>query len=132
VLLQVACKNAGCECARVLLSLEGRLNWIDFIGIRRRKGRQLRSVLLLGLFLSVLAMVSSATLHKEIHPQAGRGDHSCAATMLASGQVEAAPSVAAVLAIPLIPIVLNLVEVPSPSVASYNLPLSRGPPALLS
>jgi len=89
-------------------------------------------VALLGLFLSVVAMASSATLHKVVHPNAAQTDHSCAATMLASGQVEAAPSVAVVPAIPLVPIFASLFEVSTPSVASFNLPLSRGPPALLS
>ncbi len=88
--------------------------------------------MLLGLFLSVVAMATSATLHKAVHPNATQTDHSCAATMLASGQVETAPSVAAVPAPPLVPIVASLIEVSSPSVASFNLPLSRGPPALLS
>ena len=89
-------------------------------------------VALLGLFLSIVAIASSATLHKVVHPNAGKTDHSCAATMLASGQVDSAPSVAALATIPLVPIVVTLFEFSSPSVASFNLPLSRGPPALLS
>jgi len=87
---------------------------------------------LLGLFLSVLAMATSATLHKVVHPNAAQADHSCAVTMLASGQVESAPSGAAVPELPLVPMVVSLFEVSSPSVVSFNLPLSRGPPALLS
>lgn len=112
--------------------LNGRLSFIDTGGLKRWKGRQLSGVVLLGLFLSVLAMATSATLHRVVHPNATRTDHSCAATMLASGQVEAAVSVVASPAIPLVPVVAVLIEFSSPSVASFNLPLSRGPPALLS
>ena len=112
--------------------VSGHLSFIDPDGLKRWNGRQLKSVVLLGLFLSVLAMATSATLHKIVHPNAAQTDHSCAATMLASGQVETAPSVAGLPPIPLVPIIVSLVEVSSPSVASFNLPQSRGPPALLS
>jgi len=104
---------------------------MDPSGLNQSRGRQLRGVVLLGLFLSVMAMATSATLHKVVHSSADQPDHSCAATMLASGQVETAPSVAALPAIPLIPVIVGLVEVSSPTVACFNLPLSRGPPALL-
>ena len=108
------------------------MSFIDPVALKRWKGRQLIGVALLGLFLSVVAMASSVALHKVVHPNAAQADHSCAVTMLASGQVESAPSLASVPAIPLVPIVVSLFEVSSPSVVSFNLPLSRGPPALLS
>jgi len=130
--LQVTCRNIGCERARFLLTDYCRLSCIDFIGSKQWRGRQLRSALLLGLFLSVLAMASSATLHKVVHPNATQADHSCAATLLSSGQVDSAPSLAVVASVPLVPLVANRLEISFPSVASFNLPLSRGPPALLS
>ena len=88
--------------------------------------------MLLGLFLSVLAVSNSATLHKLFHPNAAQADHSCAATMLSSGQVDAAPSLVVAPVVPLIPLVVDRPEVSFPSVVSFNLSLSRGPPALLS
>ena len=112
--------------------VSGHLSFIEPDGLKRWKSKQLKSVVLLGLFLSVLAMATSATLHKVVHPNATRSDHSCAATLLASGYVEAAASMTAAPAVPLVPVVANLFEVSSPSIASFNLPLSRGPPALLS
>jgi hypothetical protein len=77
-------------------------------------------------------MVTSTTLHKVVHPDASKADHQCAVTLLASGQVDAAPSAVAAPAISLIPVVAKRFEVSSVSVPSFNLPLSRGPPALLS
>jgi hypothetical protein len=86
----------------------------------------------LGLLLSVLGMVTSSTLHRVVHPNATGADHHCAVTLLASGQVDAAPSGVAAGAISLIQIVTSDFEISRPSVPSFNLSLSRGPPALLS
>jgi hypothetical protein len=87
---------------------------------------------LLGLFLSVLAVSTSATLHRFFHPNAAQAEHSCAATMMSSGQVDAAPSLVVAPVVPLIPLVVDQREISFPSVVSFNLSLSRGPPALLS
>ena len=108
------------------------MSWLQLARVNEGRGRRAKGALLLGLFLCVLAMATSATLHKVVHPNATQPDHSCAATMLASGQVDAAATVATSPEIPLVPVVASLFEVSSPSVASFNLPLSRGPPALLS
>jgi hypothetical protein len=106
------------------------MSWLRLAGMMA--GRRAKAALLLGLFLSVLGMVTSATLHKVVHPNANQPDHHCAATLLASGHVDAAPSAAVVPAISLLPLALNQFEASRPTVPSFNLPLSRGPPALLS
>ena len=108
------------------------MNWTDAIGLKQWKGRQLKGLVLLGLFFSVLVLANSATLHQAVHSNANRPDHNCAATMLASGQLETAPCVAVVAATTLVPIVVNQFVVSFFSLASFNLPLSRGPPALFS
>ena len=95
-------------------------------------GKVAKGVLLLGLFLSVLALTQSATLHKAFHPTAGQSDHQCAVTLLAAGHVDASPSAVTVSATPLVPIFLNYFEATRPACPSFNLSLSRGPPALLS
>ena len=102
---------------------------------RRRKGpfdRSFKGLLLLGLFLSVVGLASSSGLHKTFHPNASNPDHHCVVTLLSSGQVELSAGMAAVVA----PVVFQISSVfldPSyETEVSFNLPLSRGPPALLS
>jgi hypothetical protein len=100
-----------------------------------RKGlfsKRTQGVLLLALFLSLLALANSAALHTALHPNATSADHHCAVTLLSSGQVQAG-TVTVLCPVPPT-VVIGLVFV-SPSFeagASFNLPLSRGPPALLS
>ena len=108
------------------------MSWFRLAGLNRIRGRRVKAALLLGLFLSVFGMATSAQLHQVFHPTAGQADHHCAATMLASGKVDAAPSVITVPVAALLPAFVVWFEISSPSVASFNLPLSRGPPALLS
>jgi hypothetical protein len=108
------------------------MSWLRIAGISSTASRRAKAALLLGLLFSVLGMVTSATLHKVVHPNANSPDHHCAATLLASGQVDAAPSGVAIPAVSLIPVAANQAVVSRPSVPSFNLSLSRGPPALLS
>src|ERR1041384_2466652 len=108
------------------------MSWLCIAGISRTASRRAKAALLLGLLLSVLGMVASGTLHKVVHPNANSSDHHCAATLFASGQVDAAPSDIAAPAVCLAPIAANRFFFSAPSVPSFNLPLSRGPPALLS
>jgi hypothetical protein len=42
-------------------------------------------------FLWALALSASPQLHQRVHPDAGRADHNCAATMIASGSYNHAP-----------------------------------------
>lgn len=95
-------------------------------------GRPAKAVLLLGLFLSVLGVANSATLHQLIHSDAASANHHCAATLLASGQVDAPAS--AVQVVPAAPISVSLIfpDISAPAEISFNLPLGRGPPAPLS
>jgi hypothetical protein len=93
-------------------------------------GKPGKALLLLALFLSVLALANSAALHKAIHPNAGKADHECAVTLLASGQIhvmasETAPVIAAIL------LFLCLRETPAAIRRLVQLPPSRGPPAFL-
>jgi hypothetical protein len=48
-------------------------------------GRTLVAVLLAVAFLLALALSASPQLHQRVHPDADRAEHSCAATMVASG-----------------------------------------------
>ena len=108
------------------------MNWFGLAGMSRAAGRRAGAALLLGVFLTVLGLATSAQAHQVFHPTANQPDHHCAATMLASGKVDAAP-VAVVVPVPTsVLLVVVRVEISSPSVPSFNLPLSRGPPALLS
>jgi len=92
----------------------------------------LKGLLLLGLFLSVLGLASSPTLHGTFHPTASNPDHHCVVTLLTSGQVEVSAGVAAVIA-PAVFLISGVFRDPSfQTEVSFNLPLSRGPPALLS
>jgi hypothetical protein len=44
-------------------------------------------------FLWALAVSASLQLHQRVHPDAGRVDHNCAATMIASGSYNHSPHV---------------------------------------
>src|SRR5690349_236121 len=54
-------------------------------GILSKSGK---GAVLLALFVSVLALANSATLHQAIHPNAAAPDHHCVVTLLANGQVD--------------------------------------------
>ncbi len=108
------------------------MSWFRLNGMNGTQGRRVIAVLLLGLFLSVLGLATSTQLHQVFHPTANQADHHCAVTLLASGKVDAASSVVAVPLAGFIPVFAVRVAVSPPSVPSFNLPLSRGPPALLS
>jgi len=95
-------------------------------------GRSLKGLILLGLFLFVMGLASSVGLHRAFHPNASSPDHHCVVTLLTSGHVGASVGMAAVAA-PTIALVSPVFPEPSfQAEVSFNLPLSRGPPALLS
>jgi hypothetical protein len=88
--------------------------------------------MLLMLFLSVLALTVSETLHHEVHAEAGEAEHQCAATMLQSGQFEMpAVTVAATTEAPVAWLELAP-EINFVRSVELSLPPSCGPPALLS
>ena len=91
----------------------------------------LKAVLLLGLFLSVIAMAYSGILHKALHANAANPDHHCAVTLLASGQIDAPAGIPPVVPLKIAPVCFLLPELPIPTGVSFNLPQGRGPPALL-
>jgi hypothetical protein len=49
------------------------------------RGRALIAICLSAGFLWALALSASPQLHQRVHPDAGRVEHNCAATMIASG-----------------------------------------------
>jgi len=48
-------------------------------------GRALIAICVSGAFLWALALSASPQLHQRVHPDAGRVEHNCAVTMIASG-----------------------------------------------
>jgi hypothetical protein len=51
-------------------------------------GRALVAAFVSAAFLSALALSASPQLHQRVHPDAGRVEHSCVATMIASGSYD--------------------------------------------
>ena len=87
---------------------------------------------MLCLFASVLALANSATLHQALHPNATAPDHQCVVTLLANGQVDVCSGVATALPPTSVLVSFVLPAFSFETGTSFNLPLSRGPPALLS
>jgi hypothetical protein len=96
-------------------------------------GRRAISSLLLVLFLFVLAMTQSESLHHAVHADTQQPNHHCAVTMLSGGQVDAPPSCGLDIVISPIESVMATTE-PSPIKVSFDFTLlpSCGPPAILS
>src|SRR5204862_5121224 len=55
------------------------------------RGRAFVAIFISTGFLYALALSASPQLHQRVHPDAGRADHNCAATMIASGSYNHAP-----------------------------------------
>ncbi len=96
------------------------------------KGKPLKAALLLGLFAFVMVMAHSWAWHHAVCAEAGTPGHQCAATMLASGQVDAAPNVVAVTIASVVAVAVVLPDAPNFAVADHSLPSSRAPPAFLT
>jgi hypothetical protein len=60
--------------------------------MRNSTARAFVTVLALAGFLSALTLSASPQLHERLHPDANRAGHSCAVTLIASGNVEHSPS----------------------------------------
>ncbi|MFN2541900.1 MAG: hypothetical protein ABR514_07010 [Chthoniobacterales bacterium] len=56
-----------------------------------KRGRAFVAAFVFAAFLWALALSVSPTLHQCIHPDASRGDHTCAVTFVASGTYEHPP-----------------------------------------
>ncbi len=107
------------------------MQWLRHQGKKGLFGISFKGLFLLGLFLSLVGLASSTGLHKTFHPNASNPDHHCVVTLLASGHVEVSAGVAAVIA-PNVFLISSVFLDPSfQTGVSFNLPLSRGPPALL-
>jgi hypothetical protein len=91
--------------------------------------RQAASAFLLGLFLSVQAMVALPALHAWVHPKANDPDHECAVTLLSHGQVEASGATTPAFCAPTR--VIETQALPEIVFVSTDVRLhpSRGPPA---
>jgi hypothetical protein len=107
------------------------MQWMRYRGKSGAFGRSLKGLILLGLFVSVMGLVSFSGLHKTFHPNASNPEHHCVVTLLTSGQVEVSAGVPAIIAPDVVSISLVLLEPSFQTEVSFNLPLSRGPPALL-
>jgi hypothetical protein len=98
------------------------------LSLRKREIRSAASLLALVLYLFVLVLASSHELHHFFHQDENGAQHQCAATILAGGQVDAAPAVAA---LPIPAVTLNAIRpvdfLPAASCRSW-LPPGRGPP----
>jgi hypothetical protein len=51
----------------------------------KNHGRAFIAICISTAFLWALALSASPQLHQRVHPDAGRADHNCVATMIASG-----------------------------------------------
>ena len=95
--------------------------------------RRLISALLLLLFLFVLSLAQFESLHQTLHPDSSEPGHSCAVTLLRSGQVDAAPAVPVTAAAPApVPTAAPCFACPVFVSFEFTLLPSCGPPALLS
>jgi len=91
------------------------------------------SALLLLLFLFVLSLAQFESLHQVFHPDASSSDHSCAATLLRSGQVDAPPAIPVGVAAPArVPAAAPCFVAPVFVSFEFVLLPSCGPPAPLS
>jgi hypothetical protein len=108
------------------------MQWLRHRGRKGPFGRSFKGLVLLGLFISVMGLASSSGLHKAFHPNASKADHHCVVTLLTSGQVEVSAGMAPVIGPDLLLISSVFREPSFRTEVSFNLPLSRGPPALLS
>src|SRR4029077_15855453 len=60
--------------------------------MRNSTARAFVTVLALASFLLALTLSASPQLHERIHPDANRGSHPCAVTLIASGNVDHSPT----------------------------------------
>jgi hypothetical protein len=96
------------------------------------RGKPFLAGLLLSLFVFVLAMAHSETLHHLVHVDAGMPEHQCAAKLLTKGHVDAAPAAVSVSITPLASIGCALPQVSLLLAVEYSLLPSRDPPAALT
>lgn len=95
------------------------------------RSKPARACLLLGVFVSVLALAQLEALHSAIHADANEANHECAVTLLAAGKLlQTEGTVAVVLAEP------SLMADVQPATDASGitlelLPPARAPPALL-
>jgi hypothetical protein len=66
--------------------------------MRNSTARAFVTVFALAGFLCALTLSASPQLHERLHPDANCGSHSCAVTLIASGNVDHSPTMSAIIA----------------------------------
>lgn len=94
--------------------------------------RRARAGLLLGLFLFVLAMAQSGTLHRLLHADSGTAEHQCAVTLLANGQVDVAVSEVPAASLPVLVVAPAMPAAQIFVTVDYSLLPGRAPPVALA
>jgi hypothetical protein len=95
-------------------------------------GRRIVSVLLLGLFLSLLALTQIEPLHRWVHRDAGKHNHHCAVTHLRGGHADAPDCNVPVVRAESLPVTLVVNDCVFVSAVDVSLPPSCGPPGFPS
>ena len=131
--MQAACIKAICRCTGFLVNchfLKQLEQKPQITGWLVRRGI---AVLLLGLFLSVVAIARCEPLHKLIHRDADNSHHHCVVTHLQSGHYLESPVCHVAMVLTTVPATaLVLIESIFVPTVDLTLPPSCGPPALLS
>ena len=96
---------------------------------RNQSVRRIWALMVLVLFIALQVFAGSATLHKAIHADASSPSHHCVITLLAKGQVNAPPSLGALVAFTAALIFfLPLFQTAARPSFDYRLSPSRAPP----
>jgi len=61
---------------------------MNTLALSTNRGRAFVAICVSTAFLWALALGASSQLHQRVHPDAGRVEHSCAVTMIASGSYD--------------------------------------------
>jgi hypothetical protein len=100
--------------------------------MRTSAGKGVASALFLGLFLFLQTLAAAPVLHQLIHDNAGQPDHHCAVTLLAQGQIDAAPASVFVALPPFVLVEAPASQTPILIAADYRLLPGRAPPSFLA
>ena len=87
------------------------------------------SLLCLGLFIFLELLAVSPELHQYFHPDANQPDHQCGVTLMAHGQVDAAPGALTVVLSPLFAFEIPSLPLAAPVTVDHHFSPGRAPPA---
>jgi hypothetical protein len=102
------------------------------LSMRTSAGKSVASVLCLALFLFLQTLAAAPVLHQLFHDNAGQADHHCAVTLLAQGQIDAAPASDFFALPPPILVEAPASQTPILIAADYRLLPGRAPPSFLA